>query len=204
MKPAVKILPDWNFYSRGYHILFYVDIPAPSLAFKLFEAVTECAHFCFSFRVSLGLWVLKEAHLVLNCFEWNWGRTLTSNLNLLTLGRLGTSVWLVRVVCELLFSPHSGLNFYTPPGVFPPLSHTVIQPVLFLPVLTSFAASSKNPVPHCSFPPSSPHLYFSKYIFSLPAPFPLSTLGIENGIIRRKCLNKLGRIRNVIWSGNSP
>lgn len=55
VKPAVKVLPDGNFYSRGYHILFYVDIPAPSLAFKPFEAVTECAHFCFSFRVTLAL-----------------------------------------------------------------------------------------------------------------------------------------------------
>lgn len=123
-------------------------------------------------------WVLKEAHLVLNCFDWNWGRTLTSNLNLLILGCLGTSVWLVRVVCELLFSPHSGLNFCTPSGVFPPLSHTVIQPVLFLPVLTSFAASSKNPVPHCSFPPSSLHLYFSKYFFFSSSPF--SSINFRN------------------------
>ena len=32
-------------------------------------------------------------------------------------------------------------------------------------------------------------------------PFPLSTLGIENGIIRRKCFNKLGTTRNVYGAG---
>lgn len=177
MKPAVKVLPDWNFYSRGYHILFYVDIPAPSLAFKLFEAVTECVHFCFSFRVSLGLRILKEAHLVLNRFEWNWGSTLTSNLNLLTLGCLGASGWLVRVVwlkklCELLFSPHSRLNFCTLPGVFPPLSHTVIQPVLSLPVLSNqLCFFLKEPSPSLLFSSFLSSSVFLKICFFSSIPF---------------------------------
>ena len=184
MKPAVKVLPDGNFYSRGYHILFYVDIPAPSLAFKLFAAVNECAQFCSSFRVSLVLWVLKEAHLVLNCFEWNQGRTLTSNLNLLILGRLGASGWLVRVVwlkklCELLFSPHSRLNFCTPPGVFPSLSHTVIQPVLFLPVLSNqhwfYLKEPSPPLLFSSFISSS--VFLKIFFFSS---IPLSSINFRN------------------------
>ena len=142
--------------------------------------MTECAHFCFSFRVSLGLWVLKEAHLVLNCFEWNWGRTLTSNLNLLIVGRLGTSVWLVRVVCELLFPPHSGLNFCTPPGVFPPLCHTVIQPVPFLPVLSNkLCCFLKEPSPSLLFPTFLSSSVFLKIFFFSSSPF--SSMNFRNG-----------------------
>ena len=69
-------------------------------------------------------------------------------------------------------------------------------PCFFFPSLpTGFACSQKSPLTHCTLPPSL------LIWISLPAPFPLSASGIENGITSRKCFPKLGRARNVYGMG---